>query len=266
MNLDQIGLQLYTVRTAATTDFLGTLRAVAEMGYPAVEFAGLHGHPAAEVRAEMNSTGLKAPSAHVQYASLLTDTEAVCADLRTLGCQYAIVPYIGEEHRNSVQSARKFVASLAPIAEAVAECGMTLGYHNHDFEFAPLPGGDGTTLWDLIVAETDPALVVLELDCYWSTYGGADTLALLRGESSADSPFSTSRTCSARERIAMTRRSGQATWISARFSRRPTGHNRVVHRRAGQPGRSRWSTPKPASAACKPLPNNHARTRHSPCG
>lgn len=179
MNLDQIGLQLYTVRTAATTDFLGTLRAVAEMGYPAVEFAGLHGHPAAEVRAEMNSTGLKAPSAHVQYASLLTDTEAVCADLRTLGCQYAIVPYIGEEHRTSVEAARKFVASLAPIAEAVAECGLTLGYHNHDFEFAPLPGGDGTTLWDLIVAETDPALVVLELDCYWSTYGGADTLALL---------------------------------------------------------------------------------------
>ena len=85
MNRDQICLQLYTVRTLATTDFLGTLRAVAEMGYPAVEFAGLHGHTAAEVRAEMNAGGIKAPSAHVQYATLLTDAEGVCSDLHTLG-------------------------------------------------------------------------------------------------------------------------------------------------------------------------------------
>ena len=102
MNRDQICLQLYTVRTRATTDFLGTLRAIAEMGYPAVEFAGLHGHTAAEVRAELNASGIKAPSAHVPYATLLTDAEGVCSDLHTLGCQYAIVPWIGEEHRNSI--------------------------------------------------------------------------------------------------------------------------------------------------------------------
>ena len=65
MNRDQIALQLYTVRTKATTDLLGTLRAIAEMGYPAVEFAGFHGQTAAEVRAEMNAGGLSAPSAHV---------------------------------------------------------------------------------------------------------------------------------------------------------------------------------------------------------
>jgi sugar phosphate isomerase/epimerase len=180
MNRDQIALQLYTVRTAAATDFLGTLRAVAEMGYPAVEFAGLHGQTAAAVRAELNATGLRAPSAHVPYANLRNDTEATCADLHTLGCEYAIIPWIGEEHRNSLDAARTFVATINPIAEKVAECGLKLGYHNHDFEFAPLAGSKGTTLWDLIMAETDPNLVSLELDCYWSTYGGADTLALLK--------------------------------------------------------------------------------------
>ena len=180
MNRDQICLQLYTVRTRATTDFLGTLRAIAEMGYPAVEFAGLHGHTAAEVRAEMNAGGLSAPSAHVPYATLLTDAESVCADLHTLGCQYAIVPWISEEHRNSIEAAKAFVATLNPIAQEVAQCGLQLGYHNHDFEFAPIPGGDGTTLWDLIMAETDPSLVLLQLDCYWSTYGGADTLGMLK--------------------------------------------------------------------------------------
>jgi sugar phosphate isomerase/epimerase len=180
MKRNQIGIQLYTVRTVATTDFLGTLRAIAEMGYPAVEFAGLHGHTAAEVRAELNASGLKAPAAHIPYASLLTDAASVCSDLHTLGCQYAVVPWIGEEHRNSVDAAREFVATLNPMAAEVAQCGLQLAYHNHDFEFAPIPGGDGITLWDLIMAETDPASVLLELDCYWSTYGGADTLALLK--------------------------------------------------------------------------------------
>lgn len=180
MQQNQIALQLYTVRTTAATDFLGTLRAVAEMGYPAVEFAGLHGQSAAAVRAELNATGLKAPSAHVPYVNLLNDAESVCADLHTLGCEYAIIPWIGEEHRNSLDTARKFVATINPIAEKVAECGLQLGYHNHDFEFAPLAGGNGATLWDVLMAGTDPNLVVLELDCYWSTYGGADTLALLK--------------------------------------------------------------------------------------
>jgi sugar phosphate isomerase/epimerase len=180
MRPEQIGLQLYTVRTLATTDFLGALRAVAEVGYPAVEFAGLHGHTAAMVRAEMNASGLVAPSAHVAYATLRADPETVCADLHTLGCEYVIIPWLGEEYRSDVEAARSFVATLNPLAETVADCGLKLGYHNHDFEFAPLPGGDGVTLWDLILSETDPARVVLELDCYWSTYGGADTLALLR--------------------------------------------------------------------------------------
>jgi sugar phosphate isomerase/epimerase len=182
MHPGQIGLQLYTVRALATEDFLDALRRVAEIGYPAVEFAWLHGHTAAMVRAEMNASGLVAPSAHVSYASLRTDPETVCADLHTLGCEYVIIPWLGEEHRADVESARSFVATLNPLAETVAACGLKLGYHNHDFEFAPLPGGDGVTLWDLILEETDPHLVFLELDCYWSTFGGGDTLALLRAQ------------------------------------------------------------------------------------
>ena len=180
MKRDQIALQLYTVRTVAAPDLIGTLRAIAEMGYPAVEFAGLHGQTAAAVRAEMNSTGLLAPSAHVPYVRLLTETEAACAELSTLGCGFAVVPWIGEEHRSTVDAARRFVETLNPIGQTVRDCGLQLAYHNHDFEFAPLPGGDGATLWDLIMAGTDANLVKLQLDCYWSTYGGADTLALLK--------------------------------------------------------------------------------------
>ncbi len=180
MRRDQIALQLYTVREDAGTDFVGTLRQVAEMGYPAVEFAGFGGLNAPDLRARLDEFGLKAPSAHVQYASLLEDAAKACADLHTLGTEYAVVPFIGPEHRTSVEAATRFAASLNAIAATVTGEGLRFAYHNHDFEFAPLPDGDGTTMWDVLQAETDPATVALELDIFWVAYGGADPLAILK--------------------------------------------------------------------------------------
>jgi sugar phosphate isomerase/epimerase len=53
---------------------------------------------------------------------------------------------------------------------------MRLGYHNHDFEFAPL---EGTTMWDVLL-ETLPQEVELELDVYWAAIAGRDPVALIR--------------------------------------------------------------------------------------
>jgi sugar phosphate isomerase/epimerase len=179
MRRDQIALQLYTVRELAKADFLGTLRKVAEIGYPAVEFAGLHGHSAEEVRATLDEVGLKAPAAHVPYVGLQTDAITVCDELKTLGCEFAIVPWIGPEHRADLDSARRFVAALTEVGNQVRERGLRFGYHNHDFEFAPLDGENGTTLWDLLLTESDPAIIELELDIYWVAYGGAVPAALV---------------------------------------------------------------------------------------
>ena len=96
MNKSQIGLQLYTVREVAKNDFLGVLSKVAAMGYPSVEFAGLHGVDARSVRAHLDSIGLRASSAHVPYQRFLDDTPGVVEEMKTLGCNYAVVPWIGE--------------------------------------------------------------------------------------------------------------------------------------------------------------------------
>lgn len=180
MRRDQIALQMYTVREDAGQDFVGTLKKVAEMGYPAVEFAGFGGMTAADLRAKLDEFELKAPSAHVAYVSLLEDAAAACADLHTLGTEYAVVPFIGNEHRTSVDAARRFAASLNTIAKTVTGEGLRFAYHNHDFEFRPLPDGGGKTMWDILQEETDPATVALELDIYWVTYGGGDALATLK--------------------------------------------------------------------------------------
>jgi sugar phosphate isomerase/epimerase len=180
---DQISIQLYTVREQAKEDFLGTLSKIREIGYPAVEFAGLHGHSAEEVRAHMDAIGLKSPSAHVPYTRFMDDLDSVVAEMKTLGCEWAIVPWIDAETRTGLANATRFIRSLQEIGTEVRKAGLRFGYHNHDFEFANLSGGNGTTtMWDLILSETDPAVVELELDTYWVAYGGADPSALIASD------------------------------------------------------------------------------------
>lgn len=179
MRQDQIALQMYTVRTVAKNDFLGTLRKVAEIGYPAVEFAGLYDHRPEEVRATLDEAGLKAPAAHVAFARMEADVDAVCDEMKTLGCEFAVVPWIGPEHRADLDSARRFISALTEVGTQVRERGLRFGYHNHDFEFASLDGANGTTLWDLLLNESDPAIIELQLDFYWVTYGGGDPAALV---------------------------------------------------------------------------------------
>jgi len=63
------------------------------------------------------------------------------------------------------------------LGELCRQEGVTFSYHNHDFEFAPL---DGTTMWDVLIRETDPGFVGLELDLYWIKYAGTDPETVLR--------------------------------------------------------------------------------------
>ncbi|MBR7078204.1 MAG: sugar phosphate isomerase/epimerase, partial [Clostridia bacterium] len=67
MNKFPIGLQLYSVRDDLAADFEGTLKAVAEMGYDGVEFAGLCGKSAEEAKALCEKYGLVPVSAHIPF-------------------------------------------------------------------------------------------------------------------------------------------------------------------------------------------------------
>jgi len=175
VNKDQISIQLYTAREAAKTDFMGTLAKIAAIGYPAVEFAGLHGHDATKVREQLDKVGLKGASAHVPFARFVDEFDIVMAEMQTLGCEYAVIPWIGPEHRSTVDAARKFADQVGEIGKMVRAAGLGFGYHNHDFEFADIEG-TGSRLWDFIFEKED---VDLELDVYWVYYGGADPSKLV---------------------------------------------------------------------------------------
>ena len=176
MKADQIALQLYTLRGQTAQDMAGTLRQVAAMGYPAVELAGYGGLSVAELGAVLTECDLRAMGAHVQFSQFETSAADALSELRALGCEYAIVPSLPAEYREDADKARRAAEQFNRWGALCRDAGLRFAYHNHAFEFAPL--GD-TTLYDILVGGTDPALVDLEVDAFWALYAGASPVALI---------------------------------------------------------------------------------------
>jgi sugar phosphate isomerase/epimerase len=177
MRREQISLQLYTVRGETARDMPATLRRISEIGYPAVEFAGYGGLTPRDLKTTLDDLGLQASGVHVPIDSFETDLEGVLADMHALGCAHAVLPSAPPERRRDEASVARLAEDLNRWGELCRDEGVTLSYHNHDFEFAPL--GE-STMWDVLVRETDPELVHLELDLYWIKYAGTDPETVLR--------------------------------------------------------------------------------------
>ena len=170
----RIGVQLYTVRSLAQRDLPGTLQRIAEIGYRDVEFAGYHGRSPAEIRELLTRYGLGAPSAHVPIANLRDDWKKALDEAKAVGHEFVTIPWLGDADRASVD-AWKRVAELFNRGGAEAKAaGLRFAYHNHDFEFQRI--GD-IVPFDLLLAETDPALVSFQMDIYWLVRAGHDPLA-----------------------------------------------------------------------------------------
>jgi sugar phosphate isomerase/epimerase len=177
MRREQISLQLYTVREETARDMPATLRRISEIGYPAVEFAGYGGLTPRDLKTILDDLGLEASGVHVPLDYFETDLGGVLADMHALGCAHAVLPSAPPERRRDEASVARLAEDLNRWGELCRDEGVTLSYHNHDFEFAPL--GE-STMWDVLVRETDPELVHLELDLYWIKYGGTDPETVLR--------------------------------------------------------------------------------------
>ena len=169
-----VGLQLYTVRDEMQRDVAATLARVARIGYKEVEFAGYFGRSPTDIRALLDADGLTSPSSHVALAALRADTPGVIAAAKVIGHQFIVVPWIDVEARKSLDDWRGIARTLNGLGALFSAAGLNLAYHNHDFEFARI---DGQVPYDVLLAETDPALVAMEMDIYWITKAGFDPLA-----------------------------------------------------------------------------------------
>lgn len=172
------GLQLYTVRDALDADLEGTLRRAADIGYREVELAGLPRVAAPVMRVSLERYGLSAPSMHASYDRLRGDFAGVVEEARALGATHLVCPSVEAAERGTADDWKKVCRTLNGIGRTAHAQGLVLAYHNHDFEFAPF--ADGTTPFGLLMTETDPHDVKLELDVYWVAKAGQDPVQYLK--------------------------------------------------------------------------------------
>jgi sugar phosphate isomerase/epimerase len=176
MATNPIALQMYTLREEAQQDFKGTLRAVAEMGYGAVELAGLGGLSPSELRQELDTLGLVVSGAHVPIDRLEGQLAGAIEEMQTLGGRFLIVPWLPPDRRPDADGYARLGEVLNGIGRTAQASGLQLVYHHHDFELERF--GDTTGL-HIMRDVTDPALLKFEIDIYWAAYAGFDPIALI---------------------------------------------------------------------------------------
>lgn len=179
--IEKIGLELYTVRDALKKDFEGTLARVAKIGYKEVEMAGYFEHmsgwnpPPKQARQILDSDGLAAPSTHVPYSALAPENlSKIIAASEILGHKYIVNPSIDRALTKTADGWKRAAETFNRAGKESLRSGIQLGYHNHVEEFKPI---DGKLPYDILLAETDPKLVVMEMDLGWAHEAGADPVA-----------------------------------------------------------------------------------------
>jgi sugar phosphate isomerase/epimerase len=172
--LGRIGIQLYTVRREFTRDVEGTLARLAKIGFREVEFAGYPEGTAQSLRTMLDRQGLTAPSSHLEFSALRGDWDRHLDQAATVGQKYVVVPSVPAGQRRTLDDWKRVAALFNKSGETSKARSIQFAYHNHDDEFVPIAG---KVPYDLLLAETDPRLVALELDLYWIIKAGRDPLA-----------------------------------------------------------------------------------------
>lgn len=172
-----ISLQFYTLRDAFDKDPFGTLERVAKIGYPGIEIGGYGNKNRAELIAKINELGLQVTGGHVTLDAMRDDMPGVIDEVKALGTNFIIVPWVGEDRRGSVENWQAVASELNEAGAKLKAAGLTLCYHHHDFEFSEHFGDKSA--WDILMEATDPDLVKAEIDVYWAKKGGADPVEII---------------------------------------------------------------------------------------
>ena len=174
--LDAVGLQLFTTRALMAKDVEGTLATVAGIGYKEVEFAGYFNREPSALRATLDQLKLTSPSCHVGLDAVEGGFDATVAAAKTIGHKWVVVASVPGRFFQTADSLKELAQRFNAIGKRAKDAGLRYGYHNHNVEFKAV---DGTIPLELLLNETDPALVDFEMDAYWVTQGGGDPLALI---------------------------------------------------------------------------------------
>lgn len=186
------GVQLYSVRDDMKTDPMATLKALSSMGYKAVEHANyrdrkFYGWAPKEFRKILDDLGMTMPSGHTvlgkdhwdEAKKDFTDSwKYTVEDAAIMGQQFVISPSMHGDYRKSQDALKKLMDIFNKSGQLCKKSGMKFGYHNHDFEFAEKL--DGVSVYEIILKNTDPDLVIQQLDIGNLYNGGANAMEVMK--------------------------------------------------------------------------------------
>jgi sugar phosphate isomerase/epimerase len=187
-----VGIQLYSVRDDMKKDPLGTLKQIAAIGYKHVEHANyvdrkFYGYAPAEFKKILDDLGLQMPSGHTVMApkhwdkatnDFTDEWKYTIEDAASMGQQFVISPWLDQSLRQTKDDLKKYMDVFNKSGELCKKSGMKFGYHNHDFEFSQK--FDNETVYDIILRNTDPALVMQQLDIGNLYNGGAKAIDIVK--------------------------------------------------------------------------------------
>lgn len=199
----QWGIQLFTIPQMVAKDFQGTLRKLSEHGYKKIEFFGpypfsspatieawkplaaqlgitqnaFYGLQIKEVATIMKDLGLTSPSVHLDIATLRTHLDQAMEPLSQLGVSMVALPTMMGDDLSTASAYFKMADEFNVLAGRMKEYGIQLVFHNHGYEHALRE--DKVPL-DILLENTDPQLVVFELDIFWMQAAGASPIDYLK--------------------------------------------------------------------------------------
>jgi sugar phosphate isomerase/epimerase len=186
----KMGLQLFSIRAPLATDLTGTIKKIASVGYEDCETYGYdplqiryYGLKASAFKQLLADNNMITTSGHYDFTKYFDQPTAVMMEYvdqciegaHALGQKYITWPWLDPAFR-TLENFRLLAGKLNAIGERVNKAGLGFAYHNHDFEFADHNGKNG---YDIIMNETDPALVKLQMDLYWIMHSSKRTPAQL---------------------------------------------------------------------------------------
>lgn len=174
--IERLGLQLYSVRDAMHTDPTNTLKKLATIGYKHLEHAGysdgkFYGLSVKDLKKVLDDNSLNMTSGHVVLQQKHWDAakkdftdewKKTLDDASDIHQKYLISPSLDDNLKHDFNAFKAFMDVFNKCGELCKNKGLVFGYHNHDFEFSTMFGND--RMYDLILANTDPALVTQQLD------------------------------------------------------------------------------------------------------
>jgi sugar phosphate isomerase/epimerase len=174
-----LGFQAFEIVPDLNKDWDGTLKQMVAMGYKLIDMVAMNPYSTRTgkgLRAEFTRVGLDCQVCHFGYAAWNTSFGQTVDFANQLGVRHVIC---GPRPKLATSDDWKSMGGdLNRFGAAAKKEGLTIAYHNHEIEFRKTPQGD--IPWDLLMANTDPAVVRFQIDVGNLTFGGGNAVEYMK--------------------------------------------------------------------------------------